>query len=122
MAGRRSPAAPRATRSIRPSPRARGRAAPSPRSSSSPCSSAPRRWWAASSRRRSSTSSITPAARWASSERRVVGDRSFDVVAAHAHGIRAIGVLWGIGSESELRDAGADAIARSPAELVALLA
>jgi len=31
-------------------------------------------------------------------------------------------VLWGIGSESELRDAGADAIARSPAELVALLA
>jgi phosphoglycolate phosphatase len=52
----------------------------------------------------------------------LVGDRSFDVVAAHAHGLRAIGVLWGIGSEAELRDAGADAIARTPAELPALLA
>jgi phosphoglycolate phosphatase len=47
----------------------------------------------------------------------LVGDRSFDVVAAHAHGLRAIGVLWGIGSEAELRDAGADAIAATPADL-----
>jgi phosphoglycolate phosphatase len=52
----------------------------------------------------------------------LVGDRSFDVVAAHAHGLRAIGVLWGIGSEAELRDAGADAIARTPTDLPALLA
>ena len=51
----------------------------------------------------------------------LVGDRSFDVAAAHAHGLRAIGVLWGIGSEAELREAGADAIARTPAELPALL-
>lgn len=51
----------------------------------------------------------------------LVGDRSFDVVAAHAHGLRAIGVLWGIGSEAELREAGADAIARTPEELPALL-
>ena len=51
----------------------------------------------------------------------LVGDRSFDVHAAHAHGLRAIGVLWGIGSEDELRNAGADAIARTPADLVPLL-
>jgi phosphoglycolate phosphatase len=54
--------------------------------------------------------------------RALIGDRSFDVRAAHAHGIRAIGVLWGIGSEAELRDAGADAIAATPADLPALLA
>ena len=47
----------------------------------------------------------------------LVGDRSFDVVAAHAHGLRAIGVLWGTGSEAELREAGADEIAATPADL-----
>jgi phosphoglycolate phosphatase len=52
----------------------------------------------------------------------MVGDRKHDIVAAHEHNIRAIGVLWGIGSEVELRTAGADAIARVPAELKALLA
>jgi phosphoglycolate phosphatase len=52
----------------------------------------------------------------------LVGDRYFDITAARAHGLRAIGVLWGIGSESELRAAGADAIACTPAELPALLA
>jgi phosphoglycolate phosphatase len=54
--------------------------------------------------------------------RALVGDTSYDVVAARAHGIRAIGVLWGIGTESELRAAGADAIARTPADLAPLLA
>jgi phosphoglycolate phosphatase len=53
--------------------------------------------------------------------RALVGDRSFDMLAAKAHGIRAVGVLWGIGSEDELRNAGADAIAGTPAELAALL-
>jgi phosphoglycolate phosphatase len=57
----------------------------------------------------------------AHSPRALVGDRSFDVVAAQAHGIRAVGVLWGIGTEGELRAAGADAIAATPAELPALL-
>lgn len=52
----------------------------------------------------------------------MVGDRKYDVIAAHAHGIPAIGVLWGIGSEDELRSAGADALVRTPAELGALLA
>jgi phosphoglycolate phosphatase len=53
--------------------------------------------------------------------RALVGDRSFDIVAARAHGLRAIGVLWGIGSEEELREAGADAIATVPADLGPLL-
>jgi phosphoglycolate phosphatase len=51
----------------------------------------------------------------------MVGDRRYDVIAAHANGIPAIGVLWGIGSEAELRTAAADAIARTPAELRTLL-
>jgi phosphoglycolate phosphatase len=51
----------------------------------------------------------------------MVGDRLFDVVGAHAHGLPCVGVLWGIGSEEELRSAGADAIAATPSELLALL-
>jgi phosphoglycolate phosphatase len=52
----------------------------------------------------------------------MVGDRKYDIAAAHEHDILAIGVLWGIGSEVELRAARADAIARTPAELETLLA
>jgi phosphoglycolate phosphatase len=52
----------------------------------------------------------------------MVGDRKYDIAAAHEHDILAIGVLWGIGSEVELRAARADAIARTPAELESLLA
>jgi phosphoglycolate phosphatase len=51
----------------------------------------------------------------------MVGDRHYDVIAATAHGIPCIGVLWGIGSEAELRDAGAAALASTPAEVVELL-
>ena len=51
----------------------------------------------------------------------VVGDRSFDVAAAHANGVRAIGVTWGIGDRVELEAAGADAIVERPHELLALL-
>ena len=51
----------------------------------------------------------------------MVGDRSFDIAGAHAHGLRAVGVLWGIGDEAELRAAGADALAATPAELLAHL-
>jgi phosphoglycolate phosphatase len=50
----------------------------------------------------------------------MVGDTRFDVVGAHEHGLPCIGVLWGIGSEKELREAGADALASTPSELVAL--
>lgn len=35
----------------------------------------------------------------------MVGDTTFDVVAAHAHDLPAIGVTWGIGSTEDLRDA-----------------
>lgn len=52
----------------------------------------------------------------------MIGDRKHDIVAAHAHDIHAIGVLWGIGSEDELLAAGADALAHTPVELVTLLA
>jgi phosphoglycolate phosphatase len=51
----------------------------------------------------------------------MVGDRKFDVLGARAHELPCIGVLWGIGSERELREAGATALAREPGELVALL-
>lgn len=51
----------------------------------------------------------------------MVGDRKHDIAAAHEHDIHAIGVLWGIGSEKELRTAGADALAHTPAELATLL-
>jgi len=45
----------------------------------------------------------------------MVGDRSFDVIAAHAHGLPAIGVTWGIGSAEELHDA--DRLIAAPYEL-----
>jgi phosphoglycolate phosphatase len=47
----------------------------------------------------------------------MVGDRSFDMVAARAHGLRAIGVAWGIGSRDELTSAGAEEIVETPADL-----
>jgi phosphoglycolate phosphatase len=47
----------------------------------------------------------------------MVGDRSFDIAGAHAHGLPAIGVSWGIGSCDELVSAGADLIISAPGEL-----
>jgi phosphoglycolate phosphatase len=49
----------------------------------------------------------------------LVGDRSHDAEAAHANGIRCVGVLWGIGDEAELRAAGADPIISVPTQLPA---
>jgi phosphoglycolate phosphatase len=51
----------------------------------------------------------------------MVGDRRFDVMAAREHRIPAIGVLWGVGDEQELRAAGADALIGCPPELHAVL-
>ncbi len=51
----------------------------------------------------------------------MVGDREHDVVAAHENGLSAVGVLWGIGSEGELRAAGADTLAETPTELARML-
>jgi phosphoglycolate phosphatase len=42
----------------------------------------------------------------------MIGDREHDVRAAHANGMRAIGVLWGYGSRTEL--AAADALVADP--------
>jgi len=47
----------------------------------------------------------------------MVGDRHVDMRAAHDHGLRAVGVLWGFGDESELRAAGADVLVPAPALL-----
>ncbi len=49
----------------------------------------------------------------------MVGDRSFDVLAARAHGLPSIGVTWGIGDAQELRAAGADRLIGAPRELQA---
>jgi phosphoglycolate phosphatase len=52
----------------------------------------------------------------------MVGDRSFDIAGAHANHVRAIGVLWGYGDRAELEQAGADALADSPADILPLAA
>jgi phosphoglycolate phosphatase len=52
----------------------------------------------------------------------MIGDRSFDMVAARNHGLPGIGVAWGIGSREELTQAGAARIVESPADLPAAVA
>jgi phosphoglycolate phosphatase len=51
----------------------------------------------------------------------MIGDRLYDVEGAAEHGVPTIGVLWGAGSEQELRDAGAWKIVATPAEIPPLL-
>lgn len=50
----------------------------------------------------------------------MVGDRLHDIHGARANRMRAIGVLWGYGSRSELEDAGADTLVSQPSELLSL--
>ncbi len=50
----------------------------------------------------------------------MIGDRSFDISGAHANEVRAIGVLWGYGGREELEQAGADALAEIPADLLGM--
>ena len=52
----------------------------------------------------------------------LIGDRHHDVSGAHAHGLPAIGVLWGYGSREELRGAGADVLVSTSADLARELA
>jgi len=47
----------------------------------------------------------------------MVGDRQYDAVGAFANDMQFIGVLYGYGSEEELRAAGATTLARSPADI-----
>jgi phosphoglycolate phosphatase len=53
---------------------------------------------------------IDPASAW------MVGDRSFDIEAAHLNGIRCLAVAWGYGTPEEL--AQADAVAATPADVL----
>ncbi|MGX4771348.1 HAD family hydrolase [Bradyrhizobium guangdongense] len=48
----------------------------------------------------------------------MIGDRSHDVVGARTNGMTAIGVLYGYGSEAELKDAGAHHICAAHPELL----
>lgn len=51
----------------------------------------------------------------------MVGDTSYDVIGAKAHGMPAIGVSWGYGKVTDMEAAGAAAIAHTMEELLALL-
>ena len=51
-----------------------------------------------------------------------VGDRGSDMRAAAAHGVGGIGVTWGYGHASELRDAGAVSVIDAPEDLPASVA
>jgi phosphoglycolate phosphatase len=51
----------------------------------------------------------------------MLGDRLHDIEAAKANGIRSIGALWGYGGQAELEEAGADAIAELPPDVLPLL-
>jgi phosphoglycolate phosphatase len=51
----------------------------------------------------------------------MIGDTSYDMIMAKAAGCAAIGVAWGYHNGDELRDGGADVVAESPSDLVALL-
>ena len=48
----------------------------------------------------------------------MVGDRKHDVIGAAVHGIDALGVTFGYGSEEELLFSGAKYIAHTPAEIL----
>ena len=47
----------------------------------------------------------------------MIGDRSYDVLGARAHGIDCAGVLWGYGTEEELEQAGAVSVYRTVQDL-----
>jgi phosphoglycolate phosphatase len=49
----------------------------------------------------------------------MVGDRSFDMAAARAHDLRAVGVTWGFGTREELAAAGAQTLVDDAAGLLA---
>ena len=51
----------------------------------------------------------------------MIGDRHHDIEAGRSHGLRTIGVTWGIGDREELVAAGADAVVDTPEELEAAL-
>jgi len=52
----------------------------------------------------------------------MIGDRRYDIAAAHTSGLKSVGVLWGYGSYAELEQAGAAKIVASVAELLEWIA
>jgi phosphoglycolate phosphatase len=52
----------------------------------------------------------------------MVGDRSFDMLGAQAHGLPAIGALWGFGTSQELTASGADTLVATPPALAPAVA
>ena len=51
----------------------------------------------------------------------MVGDREHDVIGAKENSLRCIGVLYGYGSEAELKNSGADYIAETPSDIIDLI-
>jgi phosphoglycolate phosphatase len=51
----------------------------------------------------------------------MVGDRSFDIIGARNNQMTSVGVLYGYGSEAELREAGAQRLCETPQDLRAVL-
>ena len=47
----------------------------------------------------------------------IIGDRKHDIIGSRAHGMTSIGVLFGYGSEEELRASGSDFLASSTSQL-----
>ena len=58
---------------------------------------------------------------YAADETLMAGDRKHDILGAHACGLKAVGVLWGYGSEDEFREAGADYTVRDFDGLITLV-
>jgi phosphoglycolate phosphatase len=52
----------------------------------------------------------------------MVGDRSHDVLGAAANGLVCAGVLWGYGTEAELRESGARWLCREPSDVTTIWA
>lgn len=51
----------------------------------------------------------------------MVGDREHDIIGAKENGLKSIGVLYGYGSEEELRKSGADYIVATPEAVLKLI-
>ena len=51
----------------------------------------------------------------------MVGDTAYDVIGAAAHSIPCIGVGWGYGTQEDMKNAGAVAIAQTPEEVIQIV-
>ena len=51
----------------------------------------------------------------------MIGDREHDILGAKENGLKSIGVLYGYGSEEELKKSGADCIVSTPADILKLI-